>query len=127
MLGQRLVTRPAIMAGLLLLFVQLGSRQVEAPYRHPALRAWQAPDTMHVVLAEVLFAPNPGDTSFIELLNAGTAPVKLESMVLKIDTLVLPLPRLAAPLAPGARALVRFDGRPGEEGNLVHASTSHGL
>ena len=85
-------------------------------------QASQARDSARLVIAEVLFNPLEGDTAFVELLHVGERPVQLTAFVLRIDSVVLPLPRLAAPLAPGARVLIRFDGRNGIEDNVVHAS-----
>jgi len=87
----------------------------------------QAPDSLRVVLAEILFAPAAGDTAFVELANVGERPADLAAMVLRIDTLVLPLPRLATPFAPGVRVVVVFDGRGTVEGNVVHAGPGFGL
>ena len=101
--------------------VPLAGRPEATGERHPA-RAAQRADSVKVVLAEVLFAPRVGDTAFVELANVGPRAVDLSSFVLRVDTLELPLPQLASPLAPGARVLVRFDGRGTVEGNTVHAS-----
>jgi len=84
-------------------------------------------DSLTVIIAEVLYDPRPGDTAFVELLNVGAKPVDLTLMVLRIDTLDLPLPRLAAPLAPGNRAVVRFDGRGGIDASTIHASPGYSL
>jgi hypothetical protein len=93
----------------------------------PVFAPLQAADTVKVVLAEVLFAPAPAATSFVELANVGTKAVDLSSLVLRIDTLVMPLPRLTEPLAPGGRVLVRFDGGGTIEGNVVHAPSDFAL
>lgn len=93
----------------------------------PLLHLAQAADSNNVIITEVLFAPVTGDTTFVELTNVGRAAADLSSFILRIDTLEILLPRLAAPLAPGARALVRFDGRGTVEDNVVHTSTSAGL
>ena len=84
-------------------------------------------DRLSVVIAEVLYDPRPGDTAFVELLNVGAKPVDLTAMVLRVDTLDLPLPRLDAPLGPGDRAVVRFDGRGGVEASTIHASPGYSL
>ncbi|MFN0179050.1 MAG: hypothetical protein ACKVZ0_09635 [Gemmatimonadales bacterium] len=86
-----------------------------------------AGDSLAVLIAEVLYDPRPGDTAFVELLNLGAKPVDLTAMVLRVDTLDLLLPRLAAPLGPGGRAVVRFDGRGGIEGSTIHASPGYSL
>lgn len=88
-----------------------------------ALRAvpWQG-SVPNVRLAEVLFDPREGDTAFVELVNVGQAPVYLDSLVLTIDTLYLPLPPLANPIAGGGRAIIRFDGRGNVDGPIVHSS-----
>ena len=74
-----------------------------------------------------MFAPKPGETAFVELANVGGSAVDLMSMVLRIDTVVLPLPRLADPFAAGGRVLIRFDERGVIEGNVVHAAAGFGL
>ena len=84
-----------------------------------ALTPWQGGIAPAVVLSEVLFDPRDGDTAFVEVLNAGSTPAYLDSMVLKIDTTVFVLPRLDTTIAPGARALIRFDGRATVEGRVV--------
>lgn len=89
--------------------------------RSRPLRLAQAADSYRVIISEVLFAPAAGETTFVELTNVGVA-VDLSSFVLRVDTLEIPLPRLAAPLAGGARALIRFDGRGTVENNVFHAS-----
>ena len=83
---------------------------------------FQAPDSARLVISEVSFNPVEGDTAFVELLHVGQSPVALTSFVLQIDTVALPLPRLPTPLAPGARVLIRFDGRGTIEGNVVHTA-----
>jgi hypothetical protein len=88
----------------------------------PVLAPAQVTDQPAVLITEVLFAPASGDTAFVELANVSNQPVDLTSMVLRIDTLVLPLPRLASPFGPGSRVLIRFDGRGTVEDNVVHAS-----
>jgi hypothetical protein len=87
----------------------------------------QAPESAKILLAEVLFDPAGSDSAFVELANVGDRPVDLSSMVLRIDTVYLPLPRLASPFAPGTRVLIRFDGRAVTEANVVHASSTFGL
>src|SRR6188474_2843404 len=72
----------------------------------PTVASQQAQDQPKILLAEVMFAPKPDDTAFVELANVGGTPVDLTSMVLRIDTVVLPLPRLANPFAPGGRVLI---------------------
>lgn len=81
-----------------------------------------ADDSIRVVLSEVLYAPRPGDTAFVELLNVGTSPVDLLQLVLMVGDSALPLPPLDAPLAVGTRAIVKFDGSGGTAGGVVHAS-----
>jgi len=96
--------------------------------RPTGVAGWfQAQDRAKVLLAEILFAPVPGDTGFVELLNIGDQAVDLTSMVLRIDTVDLPLPRLAEPFAPGARVVIRFDGRAVIEGLVVHSSPGFDL
>ena len=65
----------------------------------PAVAPQQRQDQPKILLAEVMFAPKPGETAFVELANVGGNAVDLMSMVLRIDTVVLPLPRLAEPVA----------------------------
>jgi hypothetical protein len=61
----------------------------------------------------------------VELLNTGTASVALESMVLKIDTVVLPsAPGRAG--CTGGRVPIRFDGRASVEVSVAHAAPSFG-
>ena len=56
----------------------------------------------------------------------GTAAADLTEFVLRVDAVTIPLPRLTAPVAPGVRVLIQFDGRGTVEGNVVH-STIAGL
>lgn len=74
-----------------------------------------------VVIAEVLFDPEPGAAPFVELLNTGTTPVDLRRMALGIGTEHLSLVRVGTPLAAGARLLVRFDGQAKVDGTTYHA------
>jgi hypothetical protein len=92
----------------------------------PAIGA-QAGDTITMLLAEVRFDPNPGDTAFVELLNAGTTKVDLLRFMLRVGGSILPLPRLADSLAPGARLMVRFDGSGRTEKGEVHAGANYQL
>lgn len=82
----------------------------------------QVSDSSRLVISEILFNPVEGETAFVELLHVGERPVDLTSFVLQIDTVVLPLPRLANPLAPDTRVLIRFDGTGSIDGNVVHTS-----
>lgn len=84
-------------------------------------QAAQAPEPPTVLLTEVLADPANGDTAFVELLNTGREPIVLTSLVLRIDTVTLPLPRTGTPFAPGTRVVIRFDGRGTVDGNIVHA------
>jgi hypothetical protein len=85
--------------------------------------ALQQPAPARLLLAEVLYDPAEGDTAWVELLNAGQQPADLVEYVLRVDTMEMPLPRLESPLAPGARLLVRFDGRSAVEPGVIHASS----
>ncbi len=92
-----------------------------------SLKTAQGADSIKIVLSEVLFAPRSDDTSFVELANVGTGALDLADFVLRVDTLELPLPSLASPVAPGARVLIRFDGPRPTEANVVHASSAFAL
>jgi hypothetical protein len=87
----------------------------------------QAAPPVEMLLTEVLFAPRPGDPPFVELTNVGTGSVDLSTMVLAIDSVIFPLPRLASPVAPGGRVLIRFDGGGSIEGSVVHANAEFSL
>jgi len=122
--------RSVILAGCLLGLASAPTQSDRARWVAPRPLAgpWsQSADTLKVLLTEVLFDPRPRDTAFVELLNAGSTPVNLSAMVLRVDTLDLPLPRLQEPLAPGSRAVIRFDGRGGIEGNVIHTSPGYAL
>ena len=95
--------------------------------RATQLTTVQAADSNKVLITEVLFAPVSGDTAFVELANVGAAAVDLDAFFLRVDTLEIPLPALTAPLARGARVLVRFDGRGTVEDNVVHIGKNTGL
>ncbi len=118
----------AIMAWSGLWFILLGVPD-RGGWTPPATGARQTRqrDTVEVRLTEVLFAPKGGDTAFVELVNTGSRPVDLSALVLRVDTLDLPLPRLSPPLAPGALAVVRFDGRATVEGTVIHAPQNYSL
>jgi hypothetical protein len=107
-----------IVAGAFTLALSAPSLPLPATAGRPAA---QAPDTARVVLAEVLFSPAAGDTAFVELANVGSRPADLTAFVLRVDTLDLPLPRLATPFDPGTRILIRFDGQGTTEGSVIHA------
>ena len=90
----------------------------------PSVTGAQGSASARIVLSEVLFAPRPDDTAFVELANVGTGALDLSDFVLRVDTAEAPLPQLAAPLAAGARVLIRFDGPAPTEGNVVHVSAN---
>jgi hypothetical protein len=77
-----------------------------------------------VRLAEVLFDPAPGDSPFVELLNAGQTPSDLAGVALGVGDLQLPLARVTAPIAPGTRLLIRFDGQARVEPGVLHLAPS---
>src|ERR1051325_1027608 len=103
------------------------SGRLTATGQRHSLEPMQGASSVQVVLAEVLFKPSAGDTSFVELANVGAGAIDLAEFVLRVDTLELPLPRLDSPIAQGARVLIRFDGRGTIEGNVVHASSNFAL
>lgn len=74
-----------------------------------------------MVIAEVLFAPPQGTAPFVEIFNSGTAPVDVDTMVLRIGEGYLPLGHVTAPLAPNTRLLVLFDAGNRVDKNAVHA------
>jgi hypothetical protein len=79
-----------------------------------------------LVLNEVRFAPVAGEAAFVEVANAGSSPVDLAGVVLRIGRADLPLGGASA-LPAGARLLVLFDGLDSVEGTVVHAAGGLGL
>ena len=123
MTPKRLRAHGVVLLGLI---AGLPKPAVDATPRSPsAAIAVQAPDTLSLLLTEVRFDPSPGDTAFVELLNAGTKPVDLLRFVLRVGGSDLPLPRLIDSLAPGARLVVRFDGSGRTERRVVHAAANY--
>ena len=57
----------------------------------------QVSDSARLVISEIVFNPVEGASGFVELLHVGARPVDLTAFVLQIDTVTLPLPRLAVP------------------------------
>ncbi|MGE0552096.1 MAG: hypothetical protein AB7R55_01575 [Gemmatimonadales bacterium] len=118
--------------GAVLLGLAAGIAQPAVDAR-PVPPAWaaappsQARGSATLLLTEVRFNPNPDDTAFVELLNAGDTPLDLLRFVLRVGGGELPLPRLADSLAPGARLTVWFDGSGRVEGTAVHAGQGYRL
>ena len=77
--------------------------------------------TSGLVLSEVLFDRLAGARPFVELLNAGTAPVNVSRMVLRVGEKDILLARVSEPIAAGARLVVRFDGVPRLAAGVHHA------
>jgi len=77
---------------------------------------------VRVVLSEVLSEPRTGELPFVEIFNAGSNPADLSMMSLQIGEKAQLLARVAQPLAPGDRLLVRFDGEGRFEGRVLHAT-----
>ena len=127
MLTQRALAIAAAMATASFVYAQIDEARGDGSSATSPGYAFQAPDSARLVISEILFNPVEGDTAFVELLHVGERPVQLTSFVLQIDTVVLPLPDLATPLAPGTRVLIRFDGRGTVENNVVHAPIGFGL
>lgn len=123
--------RGLIMAATLAVAGAAHSRFDESPSDGPRatmdIRATQVVDSARIILSEVQFDPAADATAFVELLNVGERPIELSSLVLRIDSIDLPLPRLATPVTPGTRVVILFDGDATVEDNVVHTASGFGL
>jgi hypothetical protein len=72
-------------------------------------------------LAEVRFAPLPGEAPFVEIVNASSGPIGLAALSLGIAGTPLALAPAEGSLGPGERLLVVFDGPKDSEAHVVHA------
>lgn len=123
MISNRLYTQGVLVVGFLAgISARAGEHLGETPPDASRPLAATGRDSLNFLLAEVRFRPRPGNTAFVELLNAGSKSVDLVRFVLRVGGKDLPLPRLADSVASGARVLVRFDGSGRTEKRVVHAS-----
>ena len=74
-----------------------------------------------LVLAEIGFAPRPGDPQFIELANAGPDPVDLADLRLEADGRPIEIAPEGSTVGAGERLLVMLDGPKDPESQVVHA------
>lgn len=75
-----------------------------------------------LLLAEVRFAPLPGDPPFVEILNAGSAAVGVAGLTLEIDGDSLAVRPAEPTVGAGERLLILFDGPKDPEAGVVHAA-----
>ena len=106
-----------------------GTAATAAPPTGPvAVAPSAAPPTVAagLELAEVRFAPLPGDPQFVEIANAGSAAVPLAGLTLKVGATPVAIAPAESALGPGERLLVALDGPKDPESHVVHVAAQVG-